>query len=184
MFKLLDMLPFGLDICLPFVCLSCEPTRSMLYWLIQTHSPGCPSRHSLPKTRAGTSSKLSIASFLCPCTCHRSHQTWTSSCQEQAESWVPDVSGVFWGFPGWSWVPGSSCWFIHAAIHSPSADWCSSWRWCHKCKQMKICLTSHNLSLMMPFQKECIRPVYAVLRVFGICLPGVEAEAQSHQICR
>lgn len=53
--------------------------------------------------------------------------------QEQAESWVPDVSGVFWGFPGWSWVPGSSCWFIHAAIHSPSADWCGSWRWCHKC---------------------------------------------------
>lgn len=104
--------------------------------------------------------------------------------QEQAESWVPDVSGVFWGFPGWSWVPGSSCWFIHAAIHSPSADWCGSWRWCHKCKQMKICLTSHNLSLMMPFQKECIRTVNAILRVFGNCLPGVEAEAQSHQICR
>lgn len=89
--------------------------------------------------------------------------------QEQAESGVPNVSGVFWGFPGWSWVPGSSCWFICAAIHSPSADWLGSWRWCHKCKQMKIYLTSNNLSLMIQFQKECVT-FLGLYMLFSWCL--------------
>ena len=83
-----------LDIPLPFVHLSCEPTHPLLYWLIQTHPSGCPSRHSLLKTRAGTSPELSIASFLCQCACHRPHhcrlawQTWISSCWEPDEFWL------------------------------------------------------------------------------------------------
>nr|KAF6294944.1 ubiquinol-cytochrome c reductase core protein 2 [Pipistrellus kuhlii] len=47
---------------------------------------------------------------------------YNSMFKEQAESWVPDVCGVFGRFPGRNRVAGSRCWLLRGTARSPSAD--------------------------------------------------------------
>lgn len=84
-----------------------------------------------------------------------------------------------------SWMKlgaGSGCWFIpYASTVLQQIDAVASADVINVNKQ--ICLTSHNLSLMMPFQRRCIRTVN-ILRSVGNCLQLWRQKAQSHQICQ